>query len=211
MAVTLTVAQLSEAVRVGDSPEETAHMARLLDLFHGSRLAPPDHHLRHDAGGCCQRSSHQVGRVLVRQAARERGGRGRRAPQQRRGRDLVAIQGPPGRESRALMPLDRRCTVRLEDRGGWRAGEFVSGSVTEIPVWCEYSDLGSTDTIGLDGVRTNRLASFTVRYREDIRAASIALTTIDYVGERWNVETIAESSRRRRFITLTCIQATGLA
>lgn len=110
------------------------------------------------------------------------------------------------------MPLDRRCTVRLQALGRYNQyGEYVAGAVTEIPMWCEYEDLGSTDTIASDGIRTNRLASFTVRYREDIRASSIALTTIDYAGRRWNVETIAESSRRRRYITFTCIQSTGLA
>ena len=39
------------------------------------------------------------------------------------------------------MPLDRRCTVRLEALGMRQNGEYVPGAVTEIPMWCEYEDL----------------------------------------------------------------------
>ena len=104
------------------------------------------------------------------------------------------------------MPnLDRRIVVLLETVGSFVAGEYVPGNITRIPMWAEYLDAGTTDEIAADGVRTTRLASFRIRYREDVRNQLLSLLRLEFAGNVWNAETIAESSERRRFITITAV------
>ena len=54
MAITLAQAELSAAIRLGDSAEEVAEATRLLAFTTEAISPPPGRRLRHRAGGDCQ-------------------------------------------------------------------------------------------------------------------------------------------------------------
>lgn len=102
------------------------------------------------------------------------------------------------------MPLDRRITIQ-EDRGTRNMhGEFVHDWQDFASVWAERRGAGSVDSPTEGGILVLEAVTFTVRYTSTLAALDMALIRIlDAAGTVWNPESIAESDRRRRFLTFT--------
>ena len=104
--------------------------------------------------------------------------------------------------------LDRLVTLHLEAEGRYIDGRWVPGQVTDARVWAQLSDGGESDSDGVGGIVTLRRLVATVRWDQrliDTIPSRLSLT--DSYGTIYGVETVQDYQARRRFITLTAIEA----
>ena len=104
--------------------------------------------------------------------------------------------------------LDRIVTLHLEGEGRYVSGVFTPGPVTDVRVWAQLSDGGETDADTVGGIVTLRRLVATVRWDQRlIDTPPSRLSITDEYGTRYSVETVQDYQARRRYITLTAIEA----
>lgn len=105
------------------------------------------------------------------------------------------------------MPLDRR--IRIERDMGERndSGEYVPNWTLIAEVWAQKFAAGSADSETAGGTLVIAARNYTIRWRADINALTPAgLRIVDGDGAIWNVDTLAESDARRRFINISTLR-----
>ena len=104
------------------------------------------------------------------------------------------------------MPLDRLIIVRLEALGERVDGKYVDGKVTAYRVWAERLSSSATDAASAGtGTVVQAIVTWRVRWVTAIARHRVDLISIEADGFFWNVESVAESDERRRFIELRAI------
>ena len=104
--------------------------------------------------------------------------------------------------------LDRVVTLHLEAEGRYTNGVWTPGPTTDVRRWAQLSDGGEVDSDGVGGIVTLRRLVATVRWDQrliDTIPSRLSLT--DTYGITYSVETVQDYQARRRFITLTAIEA----
>jgi len=111
------------------------------------------------------------------------------------------------------MPLDTQITIGIEAEGTRDdQGRYVPGPETSYPVWADERNAGSTDEETPAGVVVREIRTFMCRYFQELQIAPvsrISVTKLEDDGSTtstWNLLNKAESSERRRFITLECVR-----
>ena len=109
------------------------------------------------------------------------------------------------------MPLDRRIQIKLQAEGAYVQGRYVEGAITALRLWAERKNVEVDDVEASEGIRERRQVQWTIRYRRDVAVHPIArMTVVDDRGVIGNIENVAESDARRRFITLTALMTDNM-
>ena len=104
------------------------------------------------------------------------------------------------------MPLDRLITVRLTALGERVDGKYVDGLVTPYRVWAERISSSATDAASAGtGTVVQAIVTWRVRWVTAIARHRVDLMSIEADGFFWDVESVAMSDERRRFIELRAI------
>lgn len=108
------------------------------------------------------------------------------------------------------MPLlDRRVVVNIQGEG-FRddIGVYHEGEIVAHPQWALVSSAGATDIEAESGTEGRAVATFLVRHAAELAAAAVAnVGIIDEYAAVWNVESIALSDPRRRYIQLVGVRS----
>ena len=204
--MTLTVAELSAALRLGDSAEETAEATRLLAFTTEAvtKHAPDAPDVAHNEAAI------RLAGYLFDQPTAGRGAGYADslrtvAPWRSCSPTACTGPGPP-------MPLDRRITVRVASEGTNDFGEPVT-STTDYPVWAMLVQDRLARNVEAGGAYALADRVWRVRFNQaflDAHAAQGSLSVISAAGEDPDVVTgVAEptgrgtmANRRRRFLDL---------
>ena len=109
------------------------------------------------------------------------------------------------------MPLDRRIKLRLQAEGAYVQGRYVEGAITALRLWAERKNVDVDDVEASEGIRDRRQVQWTIRHRRDVAVHPITrMSLVDDRGVIGNIENVAESDARRRFITLTVLMTDDL-
>ena len=102
------------------------------------------------------------------------------------------------------MPFDTPITLHLEALGTRdNHGEYVPGPITDYPLWADQRGAGSTDTLTSTGTFTTEVRTFTVRWFRELEIHQTDLIRLtDGAGSLWDIESVASSDERRRYITM---------
>ena len=85
---------------------------------------------------------------------------------------------------------------------------WTPGPTTDVRRWAELRDAGEVDSDGVGGIVTLRRLVATVRWDQRlIDTIPSRLSITDTYGTTYGVETVQDYQARRRFITLTAIEA----
>ncbi len=98
------------------------------------------------------------------------------------------------------MPLDRRITVGIEERGSYVEGEYVPGPRTDYPVWATRIDKELTDITEQGGLAADVVRrQWRVRWFAELAAAlSSQVFITDEFGDEYQSDNLIEETDRGR-------------
>lgn len=106
------------------------------------------------------------------------------------------------------MALDRRISIQRNEGVQEQNGEFVVIWIDVARVWAARRGAGTYDVLVGSQVREAAAVTWDVRFTAALAALTASQTRIvDAAGEIWNVDSIAESDARRRFLTFGTSQS----